>query len=322
MSTSPAKQHSTSQTNDKKDELTSTPKKTKKNYGRFLIFAILFVICVVYYIYIYETLWKSLSHKYQILLIILLIIFHIFLFLFLTAFYQTIHTLPGQIPLYWGFYIGDDDSKRKRYCLICNAFKPERSHHCSVCNSCVLNMDHHCPWVNNCIGFYNRRFFMQLLFYICLLTLYIDVTMAYFVIEVIYNVIKMKLKYNLIIHGIIIVCGYSAVFTFSIVILMFFKFHVELVLNNSTTIENLDVEHKNENMKYNIGNWNNWIQVFGNDKLYWFMPMKSEKGNPIGDGLNWPKKGENDKLTCIDQDQQQYELHNTNYNSATPFASK
>ena len=82
------------------------------------------------------------------------------------AYIVTIRTIPGFIPLYWGFYIGDEEYKRKRYCLICNAFKPERSHHCSVCNICVLNMDHHCPWVNNCIGFYNRKFFMQLLFYL------------------------------------------------------------------------------------------------------------------------------------------------------------
>ena len=29
-----------------------------------------------------------------------------------------IKTPAGSIPLYWGFYIGDDDEKRKRYCLI------------------------------------------------------------------------------------------------------------------------------------------------------------------------------------------------------------
>ena len=314
MSSSPANLVSPPQPQDKKDELPVNNKKQKKNYGRFLIVAILIVVCIIYYIYVYEALWKSFSKKYQILLIVLLVLFHVLLFLFLTAFYQTIHTLPGQIPLYWGFYIGDDDSKRKRYCLICNAFKPERSHHCSVCNLCVLNMDHHCPWVNNCIGFYNRKYFMQLLFYICALTAYIDVTMAYSVYEVIYDIIKMKLQYIHFIHGGLVVLGYGGVFTFSVIILMFFKFHIDLVLNNSTTIESLDVEHKEENKKFDIGHQSNWEQVFGQSKFYWFIPMKSDKGNPIGDGLNWLKQGDRGQA-------QHFELQQTNYNSAVPFSS-
>ena len=61
--------------------------------------------------------------------------------------------------------MGDPENKRKRYCLMCNVFKPDRCHHCSACNRCVLNMDHHCPWVNNCIGFWNRKHFLLLLFY-------------------------------------------------------------------------------------------------------------------------------------------------------------
>ena len=36
--------------------------------------------------------------------------------------YATSKSDPGQVPLYWGFYIGDSDSKRTRYCLMCNVF--------------------------------------------------------------------------------------------------------------------------------------------------------------------------------------------------------
>ena len=196
-------------------------------------------------------------------------------------------TNPGEIPLYWGFYIGDDDFKRKRYCLICNAFKPERSHHCSVCNKCVLNMDHHCPWIDNCIGFYNRKFFMQVLFYSCLITLYYDFSAGYFVYLILRKVINKKIKYNfreLYNFGIVFIC-YVFTLVFSFIITRFFQFHLYLVLNNSTTIESLDTNAEKD--KYNIGKYENWIQVFGNNKLLFFFPVISESGRPIGDGLTW-----------------------------------
>ena len=53
----------------------------------------------------------------------------------------------------------------KRFCNHCQKFKPERAHHCRQCGTCVLKMDHHCPWVSSCIGFYNYKYFMNMVFY-------------------------------------------------------------------------------------------------------------------------------------------------------------
>jgi hypothetical protein len=181
----------------------------------------------------------------------LLAIFHFFLLMMLWSLLVTMNTHPGEIPLYWGFYIGDEDYKRKRYCLICNAFKPERSHHCSVCNICVLNMDHHCPWVANCIGFYNRKYFMQLLFYLCLLAIYMFISMAPEVFSILMDIYKQRFRYDHKFRAGSILVGYGVVVTLSFLITLFFKFHVNLVLNNSTTIESLDKEHTFEYKKVN-----------------------------------------------------------------------
>ena len=262
-------------------------KKEKKYYGKLLILIIFIVLSLEYYAYVFEVMLKNMTPKNFNLILVLLIIFHLLILLLLMAFISTMSTNPGEIPLYWGFYIGDDDYKRKRYCLICNAFKPERSHHCSVCNICVLNMDHHCPWVDNCIGFYNRKFFMQLLMFVVLLTIYVDLSELYFVFIMALKLFKKHIKYSEIFHvGYVIIC-YLAVFIFSIIITMFLKFHIKLVLSNSTTIESLDTDHKKENQKFNLSPMENWEQVFGSDPLFWFFPIPTKRGRPEGDGLTW-----------------------------------
>ena len=270
-------------------------KKEKKYYGKFLILIIFIVLSIQYYAYVFEVMLNVMTQKNFNLILTLLIIFHVLVLLVLMAFISTMTTNPGEIPLYWGFYIGDDYYKRKRYCLICNAFKPERSHHCSVCNICVLNMDHHCPWVDNCIGFYNRKFFMQLLFFVVTLTIYVDISEIYFIIDMSMRLLQKHIKYSEIFHvGLAIIC-YIAVFIFSIIITMFFKFHIKLVLNNSTTIESLDNEHKKDNEKFNLGPSANWEQVFGTDPLFWFFSFSTKRGRPDGDGLTW-KTNENSTL--------------------------
>merc|ERR1711920_1127076 len=110
---------------------------------------------------------------------ILLGVTHVSILMMIWSFITVFVTDPGQVPLYWGFYLDAPEHKKRRYCLICHIFKPERCHHCSACNRCVLNMDHHCPWINNCIGFWNRKFFILLLIYVLIITYFIAISMGY-----------------------------------------------------------------------------------------------------------------------------------------------
>ena len=142
-------------------------KEQKKIHGEFFVTVAVILLLFEAYLFLFLTVPPSSFNNIIIDLFYLLIFIMVF-----WSYIIVIKTPAGSIPLYWGFYIGDDDEKRKRYCLICNAFKPERSKHCSICNTCVLNMDHHCPWVNNCIGFFIRKYFMQFIFYLEILFIY------------------------------------------------------------------------------------------------------------------------------------------------------
>ncbi len=123
--------------------------------------------------------------------------------------------------------------------MICHIFKPERCHHCSACNRCVLNMDHHCPWVNNCIGFYNRKFFLLMLFYILTTLAILVIGMLRGIYEVFANIADFKAIY------LIRILPFALSVALFGILFCFFKFHLNLVFTNVTTIETLDRKRSN-----------------------------------------------------------------------------
>ena len=248
---------------------------------------IFFIVACLNYIFTVFYIWLPLSLNNPTNFLFLLY-YHILFALIIWTVWTTAKSDPGQVPLYWGFYIGDPDSKRTRYCLMCNVFKPLRCHHCSMCNRCVLNMDHHCPWINSCIGFYNRKYFIQMVFYLIITIISSLIANAQTCYYLVYDIIKGKYEFNwdfsmvclcLIVYAIDLVMSY--------ILSQFFKFHIKLILENKTTIETLDHKGKEFQSQYDKGKWNNWYEVMGITKWLWFFPLKMYQGKPKGNGIDW-----------------------------------
>mmetsp|Transcript_16539 Transcript_16539/g.16476 ORF Transcript_16539/g.16476 Transcript_16539/m.16476 type:complete len:259 (+) Transcript_16539:242-1018(+) len=181
--------------------------------------------------------------------------------------------------------MGDSEQKRRRYCLMCHVFKPERSHHCSACNRCVLNMDHHCPWINNCVGFYNRKFFILLLVYVLISTTLITITLFPTVYASVKEIIEKRDIYAY--KEAVLFSAYLLNCLLNGVMFMFLKFHIKLIFTNITTIENMDKQNLPNLIVYNKGYKRNWIQVFGRNPWLWPFPMTGRSGKPVGDGVIW-----------------------------------
>ncbi|XP_049825500.1 palmitoyltransferase ZDHHC20 isoform X2 [Aethina tumida] len=148
--------------------------------------------------------------------------------------------------------------------------KPDRTHHCSTCETCVLKMDHHCPWVNNCVGYSNYKQFFLLIFYTVLYCLFFITTSMEYII----SLIQEKRREAQIIGA------FTASVFATIIFMVLLGYHIELVAKNETTIEALrEVMFSNGNMTFDLGCWTNFAEVFGDNRLLWFIPVFSSKGN-------------------------------------------
>ena len=73
------------------------------------------------------------------------------------------------------------------------------------------------------------------------------------------------------------------------------RFHLNLVINNNTTLEYVQAKRNNRDMteRFNIGTSGNWKQIFGNNKLLWFLPISNT--NEEFQGINYPRPDFNDE---------------------------
>ena len=204
---------------------------------------------------------------------------------------RTVITDPGTIPD--SFKVQDGampfharETKQTgeiRVCKWCKRVKADRCHHCRACNACILKMDHHCRWINSCTGFYNYKFFFQLIVYAAALFIFMLCTMA-----------RSTLCSNQAAPPRLRIAMYLAellLLVLSIALSLFLALHVMLIKRGLTSIEFCEkrlrsktAEERARLVSYDLGPWQNFIMVFGDSPWGWFLPL----GQPKGDGLSFP----------------------------------
>jgi palmitoyltransferase len=95
------------------------------NCGRLINPHFVGVVCFIvfnYFVFVYEYMISLKPAPY----IVLLVVFNLLFVLLLVSMGKAILGDPGRVPIYWGFFAEESENRKRRYCLLCHSFKPER----------------------------------------------------------------------------------------------------------------------------------------------------------------------------------------------------
>lgn len=205
------------------------------------------------------------------------------------SYYLAITTNPGKPAKDYE----PKEGEWRRWCVKCNAWKPERTHHCKQCKQCVLQMDHHCPWTYNCVGHNNLPHFIRFL-------LWVDITSGYGFYQVVLRAIDLYRSRNLPAYMIptsqivaTIVLAPVVFFVLFTVSLLTLRVFINL-FNGQTQIEAWEIERvetlvrhrlvRNVDFPYDIDPFVNIVNGWGHP-VTWFWPF----GHAPGDGMHFEK---------------------------------
>lgn len=140
--------------------------------------------------------------------------------------------------------LGSGSGSDLKRCLKCSGPKPPRCHHCKVCRRCVLKMDHHCPFVNNCVGLRNHRYFI-----LFLLELVVSCSiLVVLLLPQLWGAIR-GLNGVTLAHRVHVIVVFAVALIAVSMLGPFFYFHMQLIVINETTLENMKKREKHQKDK-------------------------------------------------------------------------
>ena len=210
-------------------------------------------------------------------------------------------TIKGKLLLFGNLPSSSFSSKissanNQRYCFTCETYLPPRSYHCSSCGVCILKRDHHCTFARACIGYDNYRYFIALIFYISIGSLYVSILNMFFIWDLLggftfYNFMSHTFPFIFWLFGLL--HWYSTMCCLiSIINIAAFLFTTGLVFyHGSMVIANQTVHERAKSITdFDLGNWrSNVEQSFGSRWILTFISPIIYSKLP-GNGKDFPSK--------------------------------
>ncbi|KAH9382478.1 hypothetical protein HPB48_023075 [Haemaphysalis longicornis] len=137
------------------------------------------------------------------------------------------------------------------------------------------------PGLNNCISFTTHKFFLLTLFYVVLLCVFAVATTAGHVVHSWQGQPGVTAA-ALHVTAIVLVGA-----VFALTLGTFLCSHISMVLSNETTLETMRGPiFRNPEDSFDVGCYENFVQVFGRRKLLWLVPVFTTPG----DGVHFPTR--------------------------------
>jgi len=172
-------------------------------------------------------------------------------------------------------------------CETCHLVRPPRASHCKQIGRCVLRYDHYCPWNANAIALGNHKYFLLLLLYGTAAVGMVQGALFSVFSQYYFNGGKVP---HLTLWILLLENGFCFVMCLLMLLLQFL-----FQARNITTKEFYAWLKQGDPMnfmetfpvKYDLGTYANFIQVFGPDVIMWWCPWMT---GAINEGYRWPTR--------------------------------